>query len=199
MMRCSKHTLAALMITLIVGCKENIREGGKLPPPINVYTIGPGDRFEIVVIGDTSFPKEYVVSSDGTVDFPFLHRQRVAGYEAQDMASHVRELLMKGEFFRDPVVIVSVKEFNSKRVTIGGAVTKPGDVPFMPNLTLLRVITGAGGFTATASHNNVLITRRLPDGQRATASFAVDSISEGRASDVLLQAGDNIYVYERNF
>jgi polysaccharide export outer membrane protein len=199
MMPCSRRILAALTITLIAGCKEGIRPGGTLPPPINVYTIGPGDRFEIAVIGESSFPKEYVVSSDGTVDFPFLHRQRVAGYEAQDMASHVRDLLVEGGFFRDPVVIVSVKEFNSKRVTIGGAVTKPGDVPFMPNLTLLRVITGAGGFTAVASHNNVLITRRLPDGQRATASFSVDAISEGRASDVLLQAGDNIYVYERNF
>jgi hypothetical protein len=30
-------------------------------------------------------------------------------------------------------------------------------------------------------------------------SFSVEDISEGRASDVPLQAGDSIFVYDRNF
>lgn len=172
--------------------------GGSLPPPNNTYTLGPGDRFELTVIGE-NFPKEYTVASNGTVDLPLLHRQNVDGFEAQDLASHLRQLLIDGKFLRDPVVIVNIKEFNSKRITVGGAVSKPGDYPYTPGLTLLRVISNAGGFTAVANRTAVLVTRRTPEGKRITASFSVDAISEGRTSDVPLQAGDNVYANERNF
>lgn len=187
-----------LLAICLVGCSSAPIRGGSLPPPNNTYTLGPGDRFELTVIGE-NFPKEYSVASDGTVDLPMLHRQNVAGFEAQDLASHLRQLLIDGKFLRDPVVIVNIKEFNSKRITVGGAVSKPGDYPYTPGLSLLRVISNAGGFTAVANRTAVLITRRSGDGQRFTASFSVDAISEGRTSDVPLQAGDNVYVNERNF
>lgn len=190
---------AWLLGLLAAGCGTTRRGGGVLPPPSNAYTIGPGDRFEIVVINEPTFPKEYVVASDGTVDFPLLHRQNVAGFEAQELSLHLRELLINGRFLKDPVVIISIKEFNSKRVTVGGAVVKPGDYPFSPGLTLLRILTTAGGFTTGANKSAVLVTRKGPDGKRVTASFAVDMISEGRASDVPLQAGDNVYANEQNF
>jgi polysaccharide export outer membrane protein len=183
---------------LLGGCSSSPVRGGALPPPNNTYTLGPGDRFELNVIGE-NFPKEYSVASDGTVDLPLLHRQNVAGFEAQDLASHLRRLLIDGKFLKDPVVIVTIKEFNSKRITVGGAVSKPGDYPYTPGLTLLRIISNAGGFTAVANRTAVLITRRTVDGRRVTASFSVDAISEGRTSDVPLQAGDNVYVNERNF
>lgn len=188
-----------LLAALLCACQPTTVRGGSLPPPNNAYTIGPGDHFTIVIIGESSFPNEYVVASDGTVDFPLLHRQNVTGFEAQDLASHIRQLMIDGKFLKDPVVIVNVKEFNSKRITVGGAVSKPGDYPYTPGLSLLRIIGTAGGFTAVASRTNVLITRRTNEGKRVTAAFSVDAISEGRSSDVLLQAGDNVYVHERSF
>lgn len=187
-----------LLGVVLSGCSAAPVRGGSLPPPNNTYTLGPGDRFELTVIGE-NFPKEYTVASNGTVDLPLLHRQNVDGFEAQDLASHLRQLLIDGKFLRDPVVIVNIKEFNSKRITVGGAVSKPGDYPYTPGLTLLRVISNAGGFTAVANRTAVLVTRRTPEGKRITASFSVDAISEGRTSDVPLQAGDNVYANERNF
>jgi len=187
-----------LLGIILSGCSSTPIRGGALPPPNNTYTLGPGDRFELTVIGE-NFPKEYTVASNGTVDLPLLHRQNVDGFEAQDLASHLRQLLIDGKFLRDPIVIVNIKEFNSKRITVGGAVSKPGDYPYTPGLTLLRVISNAGGFTAVANRTAVLVTRRTPEGKRITASFSVDAISEGRTSDVPLQAGDNVYANERNF
>jgi polysaccharide export outer membrane protein len=193
-----RRGLLGVVGVALFGCSSTVVRGGALPPPNNTYTLGPGDRFELIVIGE-NFPKEYTVASDGTVDLPLLHRQNVEGFEAQDLASHLRQLLIDGKFLRDPVVIVNIKEFNSKRITVGGAVSKPGDYPYTPGLTLLRVISNAGGFTTVANRTAVLITRRTTDGKRVTASFSVDAISEGRTSDVPLQAGDNVYVSERNF
>ncbi|RYE80861.1 MAG: polysaccharide export protein [Myxococcales bacterium] len=181
------------------GCTTRVATGGTLPAPSSAYTLGPGDRFELIVVGEGTFPKDYTVASDGTIDLPLLHRQVVSGYEAQDLASHLRQLMIEGKFLKDPVIIVTVREFNSKRITVGGAITKPGDYAFTPGLTLLRIISSAGGFTPGANRSNVLITRRTTKGQRVTVPFSVDAISEGRTSDVPLQAGDNVYVHESKF
>jgi polysaccharide biosynthesis/export protein len=175
-----------------------------LPAPVNIYTLGPGDKFEITVIGEEKFPKDYTIASDGSVDLPYLHRQNVVGFEAQDLSTHIKQLLIDGKFLRDPVVIVNIKEYNSKRVSVNGGVARPGDVPFVPNLTLMRAITTAGGFTLQADRSAVVVTRKTsganPGGPtQVQARFRADDIAEGRSSDVPLQAGDTIYVYERNF
>jgi protein involved in polysaccharide export with SLBB domain len=191
---------ALVTILFSVGaCASHPHHPGVLPAPVDTSTLGPGDVFEIVVVGETQFPKEYIVDPDGTANFPWIKRQAVAGLEPRGVADKVHDLLVRGHFLADPTVIVNVKQYNSKHVTLGGAIVKPGDVPFSPGLTLYRIITAAGGFTAIANRDNVLITRRAQDGRRVTVSFAVEDIAEGRSPDVPLQAGDTVYVYDRPF
>ena len=80
-----------------------------------------------------------------------------------------------------------------------GEVAKPGSFPITPGLTLMQVISQAGGLTALANDDRVSLTRR--DGKKTTRTvvLSVDRITEGKAQDVPLQAGDRIYVYERLF
>jgi polysaccharide biosynthesis/export protein VpsN len=175
------------------------RRTGPLPPAQASYTLGPGDRFEMVIVGEDKLPKEFTIAPDGTVDLPWIGRQKVDGLEPQEISARVAAELTKQEYLRDPSVVVNVKEFGSKRVLIGGQVNKPGDVPYSPGLTLYRLITNAGGFTQSANRNNVLVTRQLRGGGTKTVSFSVDAISEGRSPDVPMQAGDSVYVDERTF
>ena len=191
--------MVALLSLFQNSCATRTMAASALPAPSSTYTLGPGDRFELIVVGEGIFPKDYTVASDGTIDLPMLHRQNVSGFEAQDLASHLRQLLIDGKYLKDPVIIVTVREFNSKRITLGGAISKPGDYAFTPGLTLLRIISSAGGFTSSANRTGVLITRRTVQGKRVTVPFSVDAISEGRTSDVPLQAGDNVYVHESKF
>ena len=170
-----------------------------LPPPIDTSTLGPGDQFEILIVGEEKLPQSYLVEPDGTVNFPWIKRQQVAGLEPSALAEKVRLLLVEKRFLSDPTVLVTVRAYNSKHVTLGGAVAKPGDVPFFPGLTLYHLITSSGGFGSSANRDNVLVTRKTADGKRVTVSFAVEDIAEGRAPDVPLQAGDNVYVYDRPF
>src|SRR4051812_44437471 len=65
----------------------------KLPPPVQSTTLGPGDVFTLEVVGEKDLPKEYQVASDGTVDFPYIHRLEVRGLEPQEIARTVREQL----------------------------------------------------------------------------------------------------------
>lgn len=171
----------------------------KLPAPVESTTLGPGDLFTLEVVGEKDLPKDYQVASDGTVDFPYVHRIEVQGMEPQEVARTVRQRLIDQRILIDPSVIVSVKEYNSKRVTVLGQVRKPGSFPLTPGMTLVQAISDAGGLNAIANGDRVNLTRK--DKQRATTTVVLsfDSITDGRSPDIPLQAGDQIYVHERVF
>jgi polysaccharide export outer membrane protein len=150
------------------------------------------------VVGEPDLPKDYQVASDGTVDFPYVHRIEVQGLEPQELARRVRERLIEQKILDDPSVIVSVKEYNSKRVTVLGQVRKPGSFALSTGMTLLQALSQAGGLNAIASRDAVNLTRKDKD-SATTVVLSFDAITEGRSPDVPLQAGDRIYVKERVF
>jgi polysaccharide biosynthesis/export protein VpsN len=170
----------------------------KLPTPMESTTLGPGDLFTLEVVGEKDLPKEFQVASDGTVDFPYVHRLEVQGLEPQQIARTVRDLLVEKRILTDPSVIVSVKEYNSKRVTVLGEVRKPGAFPLTTGMTLVQAISNAGGLSAIANGDRVNLTRK-DKGSATTVVLSFDSITAGKSPDIPLQAGDQIYVNERLF
>jgi len=169
-----------------------------LPPPVESTTIGPGDTFDLHIVGEEKIPTSYTVSPDGTVDFPYIHRQRVAGLEPQQLVDLVREQLMERGILTDPSVMVSVKEYRSKFVNILGQVKSPGTFPLLPGITLVQAISQAGGPSPIADSDNVRLTRTT-SGERRTLRISLRSITEGRSPDIPLQSGDVITVAERVF
>jgi len=170
-----------------------------LPPPSESSVLGPGDVFTLEIVGEKDLPKEYQVAADGTVDVPYIHTIRVAGLEAPEVARLVRKRLMEEKFLDDPSVIVQVKDYNSRRVTLLGQVAKPGSFPFTTGLTLIQAVSLAGGLTAIADADRVNVTRKGGDGRSYTAVVSVEAITEGESPDIPLQAGDQIFVHERMF
>jgi polysaccharide export outer membrane protein len=169
-----------------------------LPPPTEKSTVGPGDVFTMEVVGEKELPREYQVASDGTVDLPFLQTVHVAGLEPQQIARLIRKLLIDKQILSDPSVVVQVKEYNSRRVTIMGQVAKPGTFPYTTGLTLIQALSQAGGPTGIANLDKVNLTRRVDGGSR-TVVISIGTIMEGRSVDIPLQAGDRIFVHERLF
>jgi len=169
-----------------------------LQPPTERYVLGPGDTFTLEIVGEKDLPREYQVASDGTVDFPYVHTLKVADLEAQQVAHLVREHLSSEKVLSDPSVVVQVKEYASRHVTVLGQVAKPGSYPLLPGMSMIQAISQAGGLTAVASGTHVRLTRKGGKGQQ-TVEVDVEAISEGKAPDVPLQAGDQIYVRERIF
>src|SRR4051812_39410635 len=50
-----------------------------LPPPKEVTTLGPGDVFEIHIVGEDKLPTTFTVSPDGSADLPYVKRVQAAG------------------------------------------------------------------------------------------------------------------------
>ena len=186
-------------LSLLAACSgggDNLRVN--LPPPTEKSTVGPGDVFLMEVVGEKARPREYQIASDGSVDLPYLHTVPVAGLEPQEVARLVRKLLIEKQLLSDPSVIIQVKEYNSRRVTLMGQVSKPGTFPYTPGLTLIQALSQAGGLTGIANLDKVNLTRRTVGGSR-TVVISIGTIMEGRAPDIPLQSGDRIFVHERMF
>lgn len=169
-----------------------------LPTPSEKTVVGPGDIFSMQIVTEKDLPAEYQVASDGTVDLPYIQTVQVAGLEPQEIARVVRQKLIEKNVLVDPIVVVQVKEYHSRTVILLGQVAKPGSFPLTPGLTLMQAISMAGGLNQIANDDHVTLTRKVDNGTR-TVNISVDAITDGKAPDVPLQAGDRIYVHERLF
>jgi polysaccharide biosynthesis/export protein VpsN len=194
-----RRVLLVAAIGLTWGCggnSDNLRLN--LPPPTEKSTVGPGDVFTMEIVGEKELPREYQVASDGSVDIPYLQAVQVTGLEPQEIARLVRKLLIEKQILSDPSVVVQVKEYNSRRITVLGQVAKPGTFPYTTGLSLIQALSQAGGLTGIANLDKVNLTRRTDTGTR-TVVISIGSIMEGRSADIPLQSGDRIFVHERIF
>jgi polysaccharide export outer membrane protein len=195
----ARRPLLLALAVFAVGCGGRPAQGPvDLPPPSERGVLGPGDIFTLEIVGEKDLPKEYQVAADGTVDVPYVHTIKVLGLEAPEVARLVRKLLMDQKFLADPSVIVQVKEFHSRRISVLGQVAKPGSFPFTPGLSLIQAVSLAGGLTAIADADRVNITRK-GKARSHTAVVSVEAITEGASPDIPLQAGDQIFVHDRLF
>ena len=70
-------------------------------------------------------------------------------------------------------------------------------------MTVLELVTKAGGFTDTAKGTAVNITRIKPDGKKQVFTIDVESLITGKDkanisdNSLMLQPGDIVYVPER--
>jgi protein involved in polysaccharide export with SLBB domain len=170
-----------------------------LPAPTQSTTVGPGDVFEVSVLGEKDLPKEYRVQPDGTVDFPYVDRLAVAGLEPQQIEDLIIKQLVAKQILVNPQVTLVVKQYNSKKVSVIGSVQKPGSLPWTEGMKLVDAISLAGGFTQLADADHVVLTRIVGPQKTVTATISVDDITDGKVQDPLLQAGDTIKVEQRVF
>ena len=189
--------MAALLLASCRGSAPSSR--GPLAPPEENTTLGPGDVFMMQIVGEKDLPEEYQVASDGTVDFPYIQTLKVSGHEPQEVARMVRQRLIEDQILKDPSVVVRVTEYRSKRITVLGQVQKPGSFSYQTGMTLVQAISLAGGLSTLATHDKVRLTRRGKEGKSNTVIVDLNAINSGDAEDILLQAGDRIYVAERLF
>lgn len=164
----------------------------------NDTSLGAGDVFDVRVFGEEELTGSYRVAQDGSIDFPLVGRLAVEGLEPTQIADLVTGRLRDGQFMMNPQVSVLVREYNSKRISVLGSVTRPGTFSMTAGLTLVQAISLAGGFTSLASRNDIVVTRRV-NGELRRYNVRADDVTEGRSDDFPLGAGDTIYVPERVF
>jgi polysaccharide export outer membrane protein len=173
-----------------------------LPPQVSTlledgrtdYRIGRQDLLEIEVFGVDELSQTARVGDDGSISMPLLGRLMVAGLTKTEL-EHLIARLLGENFVRDPQVTVFVREYESKKIAVTGAVKRPGTFEMLGRKTLLEMISMAGGLDSDLG-KEIIVFRRLD--QEPTRRIAVDLdrlvYQADPALNLLLEPNDIVYV-----
>jgi len=158
------------------------------------YRVGVGDKLNIKVfqVEDLSF-EEMVVDSAGNVQLPLIGSVQSAGLTPAEMSAEIARRL-SDRYLRDPQVTVTVVEAASQKITVDGAVTKPGVYVMRGQTSLLQAVAMAEGPSRVADLSTVAVFRTI-EGQRSVAVFDLNAIRQGRSPDPEV-LGDDIIVVD---
>ena len=145
------------------------------PLPINDYRIGPKDLLEIAVFGLPELSQTVRVSEDGSITLSLLGRVEVAGLTAQELEKKLASILDK-QYTKEARVTVFIKEY--QKISVIGAVGRPGQYELVGPTTLLQVIAQAGGLTAQAM-NEMFVYRQSPDGKQTIIGIRLEDLASG--------------------
>jgi protein involved in polysaccharide export with SLBB domain len=162
------------------------------------YRIGPGDILDIVVTrGSVQDKIQTVVRPTGSV-MVILAEVKVDGLTTDQAATVITQEL--SVFFRRPTVDVQIKEYNSKKVTLLGAIggqtrASASTIPLTGRVTLVEAIAKAGGFQPNASLDRIRVSRA--SGKTYTVNV-LRFVQDGDLSqEFVLDAGDTVFVPEQ--
>jgi len=170
--------LLLMNFSFLIPQEKGVRAGESAPQEnqssardyfIREYIIGPRDLLEIKVFELPEFDHTVRVSEDGSITLPLLGNVKVGGLSKDKAEKRLAELLDK--YVKNAQVSVFIKEYQSNRVAIIGAVEKPGMYELVGRQTLLQMISQAGGFKENAG-NEIYVLREGQGGN--TASISID-------------------------
>jgi polysaccharide export outer membrane protein len=156
------------------------------------YRIGPSDLLSVTVFQTKDLDREVRVDNAGQVSLPLIGAVEAAGRTAHELEADLATRY-GARYLQDPQISVFVKEFASQRVTVDGAVGKPGIYPLTTRLSLLQAISLAEGLDDNASEHNVFVFRTVK-GKRQFARFDLEAIRNGSNDDPEIQGEDVIVV-----
>jgi protein involved in polysaccharide export with SLBB domain len=149
--------------------------------------LGPNDRLRITVFGQPTLTGEYTLDGNGVLAFPLIGNVPANGSTTSELQQKIAAKLQP-DYLVNPNV--SAEIVNRRPFYVIGEVQKPGNYPYVSDITVVNAIAMAGGFTRRARKNEFYIRRLDKDGKMVRI--------EANAGTVL-QAGDTLEVRERLF
>jgi len=157
------------------------------------YRLGPNDLIDIEVFGVPDLKRTVRLNSSGMASLALVGNMVLAGFTAQQAEAAIAAKYAE-KFLQDPHVSVFIKEFTTQRITILGAVSKPGIYPVTGQLTLLRALALAGGRGSYANVNQINLFRSVNQQPQQKMTFDLDKIGNGEMADPDILADDVIVV-----
>ena len=171
---------------------------------------------QIFVVGDVQRPGSYTVSSAGTaltavyaaggptINGSLRRIEIRRGGRTVDILD-VYDYLLRGDASHDvrlesgDIVFVPV---HGPRARVLGEVTRPATYELKPNESLPQLLEAAGGFTAMAARQRVLIERIVPSSERVdesrtrtTVDVSGPALANGLGPAVAIRNGDVVHVF----
>lgn len=158
----------------------------------NLVVSKPGANADPTMISSQEALQSYLVTKDGTIDFPVLGRLKVAGKTKAEVEEMIKSKIYPEYITEEPIITIRLTNF---KVSVMGEVTNPGVLTFEnEQANLLEALTMAGDLTIYGRRDNVLVIRQDAAGKKTIYRLNLQD-KEILLSDAFqLQQNDVIYV-----
>ena len=134
----------------------------------------------------------YTVDERGYIDFPTLGEIYVEGKTRDELAKHIKNIILENKLVLDPVVIVG---FYNQQVSVIGEVASPGKYNINKDrFTVLDAISLAGDLTIQGKRDNITVLREEYGVQKAYTLNLNDAAQFHSSPAFYLQQNDIVYV-----
>ena len=144
------------------------------------YRLGAGDKLRVTVFGEEELGGQYEVDGSGFVRMNLIGQVRAGGLTTQEFERDLKAKYESGEYLKD--ARVSVEVTNYRPFYIIGEVQKPGEYPYVNDMSILNAVAKAGGYTYRANENNVYIRR---NGDTREVPVPADQTTKINPGDVI--------------
>lgn len=158
----------------------------------DVYYVGPADRLSVFVSDLPDMTQTVMVDPAGNVSLPIVGQLKAGGLTTEQISAEIASRLA-ADVLVHPRVSVGIVETTSQKITIDGAVTRPGPFAVTGSTTLVRALTMAGGPSGLANPSEVIVYRKVGDKQMA-ALYDLKLIRQGDLEDPIIYGNDVIMV-----
>ncbi len=172
------------------------------------YRIGPRDILTLTIYagGEEQQEVDLTVSARGMINAPFIGSVKAEGLTIPQLEELITEPLTR-DYFVNPEVNISIKEYHSLQYYISGAVKEPGLYEMTSIASLMELIAKAGGVLPERGNVAYILresTEQIVEGQEIENLLShkdpikVDLkglLDKGHMSlNLILQSGDVVYI-----
>ena len=134
----------------------------------------------------------YTVDERGYIDFPTLGEIYVEGKTRDELAKHIKSIILEKKLVLDPIVIVG---FHNQQVSVIGEVSRPGKYDINKDrFTVLDALALAGDLTIQGKRDNITVLREEYGVQKAYSLNLNDAAQFHASPAYYLQQNDIVYV-----
>ncbi len=119
-----------------------------LRPPTAPPHLGPGDKFDIDILGETNARAQTFATPDGKLYYNLLPGIPVTGRTLPQVKQDLEQGL--SQYYRHPQISIDLTEANSQRIWVLGRLSHPGIFPLRRPMRVLDAITTAGGLITSS-------------------------------------------------
>lgn len=185
--------LVAASVLAATGCATEVNSSSKesagVPTGIDILNVGDKVRvvFDIPLSSGGSPATEMQIPENGELTLHLGHKFNFKGKKRDVLEQEIRSFYVDKGLYK--IINVTI-EVLPRPITVGGEVRLPKDYPHQGQLTVLKAIDMAGGFTEYANKKKVTIIR----GGKTIVVDCKKALQDPAKYDVPVFAGDSINV-----
>ena len=174
------------LLTIVVSCTSP-----ELAMPFNLTVAGPNNISANNYVTSQPSLQTYLVSNEGTVDFPVLGELKIGGLTKKEAEQLIVEKL-KPYIKETPIVTVRMVNY---KISVLGEVARPGTFTISnEKVNLLEALAMAGDMTVWGVRDNVKLIREGADGKQKIVTLDLNKAETILSPYYWLQQNDIVYV-----